>query len=367
MPASPSRSPPPPHPDSDSAPPPRLYTFSLEERIQQLEGALEGPLNDATSGTKEELRRLIRYQASPATVDYPKKTLAAVLVLLHLNPLGELSVTLTTRSLRLRSHPGETALPGGRWEEGDGEEGEWTALREANEEIGLPLPSTSTSDRPHLLHLTTLPAFTSRTLLVVLPVVYLLLHPAASASQDYLASVLEPNRDEVDAIFHLPLRSFLLLPAHPSSASSHPSPERPRTRSITASSASPSTIRPPPGSETLTHSYQDFTWLLSLPYRLHSFSHPYPGVTPSAVTGLTADICIEVALLAAYGPALATPEGEGGKERRRLGFERYAEGQMKWGAIVEEALRMQGQKGLERGEEVRAVKPAADDQRTIIR
>jgi coenzyme A diphosphatase NUDT7 len=50
-----------------------------------------------------------------------------VLVLLHVNPGGELSVTLTTRSLRMRSHPGETALPGGRYEEGD-EEVEWTAV-----------------------------------------------------------------------------------------------------------------------------------------------------------------------------------------------------------------------------------------------
>lgn len=49
--------------------------------------------------------------------------------MLHLDPKGELSVTLTTRSKHLRSHPGETALPGGRWEEGDGEGGEWTAVR----------------------------------------------------------------------------------------------------------------------------------------------------------------------------------------------------------------------------------------------
>ncbi|POV94220.1 hypothetical protein PSTT_16965, partial [Puccinia striiformis] len=40
---------------------------------------------------------------------------AAVLVLLHLSPeTGELAVTLTTRSKKLSSHPGDTALPGGR-------------------------------------------------------------------------------------------------------------------------------------------------------------------------------------------------------------------------------------------------------------
>lgn len=41
-------------------------------------------------------------------------------------------MTLTTRSKKLRSHPGETALPGGRWEEGDGEGGVWTAVRGAS-------------------------------------------------------------------------------------------------------------------------------------------------------------------------------------------------------------------------------------------
>lgn len=69
-------------------------------------------------------KRLIRSEAD----SYPKQRLAAVLVLLHLDKHGELAVTLTTRSSKLRSHPGETSLPGGRWEEGDGEGGEWTAV-----------------------------------------------------------------------------------------------------------------------------------------------------------------------------------------------------------------------------------------------
>lgn len=57
------------------------------------------------------------------------KKLAGVLVLLHVNPIGELSLTLTTRSLTLRSHPGDTALPGGRFEIGVDNSVEDTAVR----------------------------------------------------------------------------------------------------------------------------------------------------------------------------------------------------------------------------------------------
>ncbi|BGP42747.1 hypothetical protein JCM10450v2_006857 [Rhodotorula kratochvilovae] len=302
-----------------------------------LEAAFDTSLSDATPETKEELRRLIRYRAPPsAHLDFPKNKLAAVLVLLHLNPLGELSVTLTTRSQRLRSHPGETALPGGRWEEGDGEGGVWTALREAHEEIGLPLPphasifpppSSPSAPPPlsHLLHLTTLPPFTSRTLLVVLPIVVLLVAPAASASSSYLPQTLQASPDEVAAVFHLPLRAFLLLPP----------PNSPPTRTRGTRSS-----RPAPGTETLTHTHQDFLWLLHRPYRLHSFSSPVPGVTPSAVTGLTADIVVECGVI-------ARGRGEG-----ELGFERRASGQMGWEETVRVAMGMSGRKGL--GEEVDA-------------
>ena len=59
---------------------------------------------------------------------------AAVLVPLVERPTG-LHVILTRRSDSLRSHSGQIALPGGRSDEG---ESPWdTALREAQEEIGL--------------------------------------------------------------------------------------------------------------------------------------------------------------------------------------------------------------------------------------
>lgn len=50
--------------------------------------------------------------------------------------IKDLNVILTLRSSKMRSHAGDVSFPGGRQDEG---EDNWTtALREANEEIGLP-------------------------------------------------------------------------------------------------------------------------------------------------------------------------------------------------------------------------------------
>ncbi len=64
---------------------------------------------------------------------------AAVLVPLFLADEG-VSLLLTRRAATLRHHGGEISFPGGGWEEGDATLAE-TALREAQEEIGLPSSS----------------------------------------------------------------------------------------------------------------------------------------------------------------------------------------------------------------------------------
>lgn len=214
-------------------------------------------------------------------------------------------------SFRGRSVQGSTLMPRTR-----------SQLREAHEEIGLPLPlrpgqppTSNQADPAPLLYLTTLPAYSSRTLLVVLPVVYLLLQPPETASTSCLPSFLRPNPDEVDAIFHLPLQFFLMLP----------------------------TDNDDDDAERLSHTYTDYTWLLSRPYRLHSFTtlpssraSDDKSARHSAVTGLTADIVLDTALLAYYGSldvAELSPDA--------VGFERRAQGQMEWNEIVAEALGMQ--------------------------
>ncbi|KAK6943452.1 NUDIX hydrolase domain [Dillenia turbinata] len=61
---------------------------------------------------------------------------AAVLICIFEGHEGGLRVIPTKRPTKLSSHPGDVALPGGKPVEGDTDDTE-TALREANEEIGL--------------------------------------------------------------------------------------------------------------------------------------------------------------------------------------------------------------------------------------
>lgn len=96
-------------------------------------------------------------QAQPAA----EQTQAAVLVALYLATTnGEPHVVLTRRRSDLRRHAGEISFPGGRRDPQDADLTE-TALREAEEEIGLPraqvsligeLPPTSTFVTNYVIH-----------------------------------------------------------------------------------------------------------------------------------------------------------------------------------------------------------------------
>ena len=58
---------------------------------------------------------------------------------LGLVPFGNAALILTRRSKKMKNHPGQWALPGGRMD--IGESPEQTALRELSEEVGLTLPA----------------------------------------------------------------------------------------------------------------------------------------------------------------------------------------------------------------------------------
>jgi 8-oxo-dGTP pyrophosphatase MutT (NUDIX family) len=110
---------------------------------------------------------------------------AAVLVGLRERP-GGLTVLLTERSKTLRSHPGQVSFPGGRVDPGDVDL--WhTAVREAEEEIGLP-----PADVVRLGYLQT---YLTVTGFVVTPAVGL------------VVDSFEPTADgvEVDEVFEVPL------------------------------------------------------------------------------------------------------------------------------------------------------------------
>ncbi|XP_005090554.1 uncharacterized Nudix hydrolase NudL [Aplysia californica] len=114
---------------------------------------------------------------------------AAVLLPLRVHN-GKVDILLTKRSLGLRSHPGSVSFPGGKRDESDSSDVE-TALREAEEEIGLPQEKVQVIGV--LTRGITLPST------VVYPVVGLIPHDFEPA----------PNPTEVEFAFFMPLKDFI--------------------------------------------------------------------------------------------------------------------------------------------------------------
>jgi 8-oxo-dGTP pyrophosphatase MutT (NUDIX family) len=85
---------------------------------------------------REDLRGVLLSPEEALTLDVAGETNAAVLVPLYIGA-GELYAVLTRRHSDLRRHAGEISFPGGRAEHGE-HDLRTTALRETEEEIGLP-------------------------------------------------------------------------------------------------------------------------------------------------------------------------------------------------------------------------------------
>jgi 8-oxo-dGTP pyrophosphatase MutT (NUDIX family) len=147
------------------------------------------------AGLKERLQR----RSLPAFAVYGDEeagaegalTPASVLVPVVAHPDG-LTVLFTQRTSQLRIHSGQISFPGGRAEPGDPGP-EFTALREAGEEIGLKAGQVEVIGR--------LPEYLTRTGYRVTPVVGLLTPPLE----------LAPDPREVQEVFEVPL-AFLLDP-----------------------------------------------------------------------------------------------------------------------------------------------------------
>jgi 8-oxo-dGTP pyrophosphatase MutT (NUDIX family) len=84
----------------------------------------------------DDLRRVLLPEQEALALDVRGATDAGVLVPLYVDG-GELHAVFTKRRDDLRRHPGEISFPGGRREDGDADL-RATALRETEEEIGLP-------------------------------------------------------------------------------------------------------------------------------------------------------------------------------------------------------------------------------------
>ena len=143
---------------------------------------------------------------SPSTLSSSRR--AAVLVGLFPHPTtGEVQVLLTLRSSTLSTHGGEVSLPGGKADEADGGDDVRTALREAEEEVGLRPDTVRVLGRCNRV--------LSKQGMLVTPVVAVIPAPAFDASSPS-PTALSPlsfapalNPLEVSALFALPLSSFL--------------------------------------------------------------------------------------------------------------------------------------------------------------
>ena len=125
----------------------------------------------------------------------PEPPLVPAAVLVPLVSRGdEFTILLTERAADLRAHAGQISFPGGRIDPEDASP-EYAALREANEEIGMPHSATEVIGR--------LDTYEVRTGFAVTPVVGLV--------EPRFEIVLEPG--EVADVFEVPL-SFVLDPAN---------------------------------------------------------------------------------------------------------------------------------------------------------
>ncbi|KAF9526367.1 NUDIX hydrolase domain-like protein [Crepidotus variabilis] len=213
---------------------------------------------------------------------YPQNKLAAVLVLLF-EQNGALRVLLTTRSKELRTHAGQTALPGGKKDPSDTDMIA-AALREANEEVSLPVGS------PYVHIIGELEPFISLHKLLVTPVIAYLSSPRS------VLSSLVASECEVSQIFSHPLEAIL------------------NPKLVTEQLVDEQLVEM--GSEnwiyeTELHSTSDskVPMLGGSLYRMHRFRS-----SASPVKGLTADILIKVAGIAYRSPTI---------------YERYAPGQLR--------------------------------------
>jgi 8-oxo-dGTP pyrophosphatase MutT (NUDIX family) len=131
------------------------------------------------------LEKLLEGLHSTSVGILPDMQQAAVLILLDkLEPGAE--VVLTQRASHMRLHPGEVAFPGGKCDAEDASH--WaTALREAREEIAL--------DPGCVRRLGMMAPLTTRSEIQVTPCVGVLTR----------AVRFQANRDELDAVFTVPL------------------------------------------------------------------------------------------------------------------------------------------------------------------
>jgi 8-oxo-dGTP pyrophosphatase MutT (NUDIX family) len=154
---------------------------------------LDRPIDVAAAIERKVARFRGDFLADPTLPTRPDLRPAAVLVPL-VDRADHLTVLLTQRTATLPHHAGQISFPGGRIEAGDAS-ARATALREAEEEIGLPANFVDIVGR--------LDDYITGTGFVVAPIVGLVRPPYPVA----------PDPAEVEDVFEVPL-AFILDPAN---------------------------------------------------------------------------------------------------------------------------------------------------------
>ncbi len=149
--------------------------------------ALHGPLAGPIAGSSD-------YDLDPEARPAPAPLRAASVLVPLVERGSRLHVVLTRRAARLAHHPGQVAFPGGKQDPGDAGPAD-TALREAEEEIGLP--------RDQVTLLGSFDPHETVTRFLVEPFVGLVRGPFRP----------RPDPAEVEEVFEVPL-AFLLDPQH---------------------------------------------------------------------------------------------------------------------------------------------------------
>lgn len=150
-------------------------------------------IDDIRAALKKPGRPSSDFDLNPETILPPDRKLRPAGVLAPITRRDDgLHLLLTKRSSALKHHPGQIAFPGGKQDDTD-RDVVAAALREANEEIGLP---------PHQVEiLGTLPAHETVTGFIVTPVIGLVSGP------------FEPVAEigEVEEVFSVPLAHVLTV------------------------------------------------------------------------------------------------------------------------------------------------------------
>ena len=176
-----------------------MYTDILRGVAQRAPGAPDQPWDAVIAAAEREPAARV-----PGSLRHSEETWgclpasepitpAAVLVAI-VERAGALSVLLTRRAERLARHAGQISFPGGRADPGDGTP-QKTALREAEEEIGLPASEVEVMGR--------LDDYLVGTGYRISPIVGFIAAPPA----------FEADTREVAEVFEVPL-SFVLEPAN---------------------------------------------------------------------------------------------------------------------------------------------------------